>query len=170
LTLTKTLDAYAILQVDPSAHEVVIRAAYHALARRYHPDGPSPDPDRMADLNHAYDLIRDGERRRAYDERRESLGLEAGWWGTTPVGPGGAQEASFAQSAEEDVADHAGPFTRRAQAHPEFDTSGRLDFGRYAGWSIRDLAHHDPDYLRWLGRHSSGVRFRNDIAKLLPDL
>jgi hypothetical protein len=43
-----------------------------------------------------------------------------------------------------------------------------LDFGRYAGWSIRDLARHDPDYLRWLCRHSSGIRFREAIARVLP--
>ena len=32
-------DAYRILQVVPVAHPDVIRAAYYALARIYHPDG-----------------------------------------------------------------------------------------------------------------------------------
>lgn len=45
----------------------------------------------------------------------------------------------------------------------------RVDFGRYAGWHLRDLVRHDPDYLRWLGRHSSGVRFRDRIAQLLGE-
>ena len=43
-----------------------------------------------------------------------------------------------------------------------------LDFGRYAGWCIGDLARHDPDYLRWLCRHSSGLRFRDAIMRVLP--
>jgi curved DNA-binding protein CbpA len=168
LTITKTLDPYAVLQVDPTAHQVVIRAAYHALARQFHPDGPTPDPDRMADLNHAYDLVRDEERRRAYDERRKSLGLDGSWSAAEPVGPGNGGHTSSSSSGA--ATDNSGPFTRRAHAHPEFDTSGRLDFGRYAGWSIRELARQDPEYLRWLGRHSSGVRFRAEIAKLIPDL
>lgn len=41
-----------------------------------------------------------------------------------------------------------------------------LDFGRYAGWSLGDLARHDPNYLRWLSRHSSGIRYRRRIDQL----
>ncbi len=42
-----------------------------------------------------------------------------------------------------------------------------LTFGRYAGWSLRDLARHDPDYILWLSRHSSGIRFRTEIYGIL---
>jgi hypothetical protein len=45
----------------------------------------------------------------------------------------------------------------------------QLDFGRYAGWSIRALAQKDPDYLRWLARHSSGIRFRSEIARIIKE-
>ena len=45
--------------------------------------------------------------------------------------------------------------------------SGVLDFGRYSGWSVADIARQDPDYLRWLARHSSGIRYRRKIAELL---
>jgi hypothetical protein len=45
----------------------------------------------------------------------------------------------------------------------------KLDFGRYAGWTLRDIARQEPDYLRWLIRHSSGIRFRNEIRRLLRD-
>jgi hypothetical protein len=45
----------------------------------------------------------------------------------------------------------------------------RLDFGRYAGWSLHDLARKDPAYLRWLARHSSGLRFRREIARALGE-
>jgi hypothetical protein len=45
----------------------------------------------------------------------------------------------------------------------------QLDFGRYTGWSIRALARKDPDYLRWLARHSSGIRFRTEIARILKE-
>jgi curved DNA-binding protein CbpA len=183
MTDERTQDAYRVLQVDPVAHQVVIRAAYLALARRYHPDGDAPDPIRMADLNHAYELLRDEQRRRLYDARRAVFGSQnAGGIGAgVPVGPGGdatngdwpsapvaagvaagAQGATAAPDAET-----AGPFRRaRPSGGPP---SSQLDFGRYAGWTLRDLARHDPDYLRWLSRHSSGLRYRSEILRLLPD-
>ena len=42
-----------------------------------------------------------------------------------------------------------------------------LDFGHYAGRSISELAETDPDDLRWLERHPSGVRYRAEIQKAL---
>ncbi|HLY36093.1 MAG TPA: J domain-containing protein [Candidatus Limnocylindria bacterium] len=166
-------DAYRVLQVDPSAHEVVIRAAYHALARRFHPDGETPDADHMAELNHAYDQLRDSLRRRAYDlERLTSAQGRNG--GLRPVGPGTQDEVIVAQASAAptaEVSPNAGPFSRiRPQAAAGAnETWSRLDFGRYAGWSLRDLVRHDPDYLRWLTRHSSGLRYRAEIERLLPD-
>ncbi len=62
----------------------------------------------------------------------------------------------------------SGPF-RRARPDGGGPPSSKLDFGRYAGWSLRDLSRHDPDYLRWLSRHSSGLRYRHEIQRLLPD-
>lgn len=42
-----------------------------------------------------------------------------------------------------------------------------IDFGHYAGRSIAELANEDPDYLRWLARHPSGVRYRAEIARVI---
>jgi hypothetical protein len=42
-----------------------------------------------------------------------------------------------------------------------------LDFGRYAGWSLRQLAAHDPDYLEWLVRSPGGRQYRGQITALL---
>ena len=51
---------------------------------------------------------------------------------------------------------------------PRSESAGtRLPFGRYAGWTLRDLARQDPDYLRWLSRHASGIRFRTEIYQIL---
>jgi hypothetical protein len=43
----------------------------------------------------------------------------------------------------------------------------RLDFGHYAGRTIEELADTDPDYLRWLEKHRSGVRYRAEIRRVL---
>jgi curved DNA-binding protein CbpA len=172
-------DPYRVLQVDPQAHESVIRAAYRALARLYHPDGVDPDGDRMAELNGAYDLLRDPARRRAYDAGRALAEREASRGSSSsnlrPVGPGRSDQPSngAAPSAAPSPATRAG---RAAAAPPggafararQSAASPRLDFGRYQGWTLADLARTDPDYLRWLRRHSSGLRFRAEINRLLP--
>jgi curved DNA-binding protein CbpA len=138
-------DVYRVLQVQEEAEDAVIQAAYRALARIYHPDGLTPDPGRMAALNEAYELVRDPARRRAYDARRRMTRAHA-----VPI-------VNVPQRV------HAGA------PHPGDAVTHRvLDFGRYAGWSIGDLARHDPDYLRWLCRHSSGLRFRDAIVRVLP--
>ena len=60
------MNAYEILNVAPSASREEIRAAYRALARRWHPDrfmaGPERDwaNDRMAHINAAYRACLDG--------------------------------------------------------------------------------------------------------------
>ena len=67
-------DYYAILGVLPTAEEVVVRAAYRALAQRYHPDryeGDKQEANRkMAEINEAYAILSDADRRREYDEIR----------------------------------------------------------------------------------------------------
>lgn len=182
-------DPYRVLQVDPRAHETVIRAAYRALARLYHPDGGDPDGGRMTELNHAYDLLRDPSRRRAYDAGRALAERDANRGSSAshlrPVGPGaagsrwpagpgsppsngapnGAVPAHAVRGAPPPTASPPGGAFARARQTAD---SPRLDFGRYQGWTLADLARTDPDYLRWLRRHSSGLRFRSEINRLLP--
>jgi len=160
-------DAYRILQVVPVAHPDVIRAAYYALARIYHPDGDQSDPDLMSDLNWAYDQVRDRARRDAYDRAR-AASRDSFSHADLPVGPGPADgwRPVAPPPPSDEPSDTAGPFARARRVDP--GESQRIDFGRYAGWSIRDLVHQDPTYLRWLSRHSSGVRFRTEILRYLP--
>jgi curved DNA-binding protein CbpA len=67
-------DYYATLGVLPNAEDVVIRAAYKALAQRYHPDryeGDSVEATRrMAEINEAYSILSDPLKRKEYDENR----------------------------------------------------------------------------------------------------
>jgi curved DNA-binding protein CbpA len=71
-----SIDYDEILGVHPTAEEFVIRAAYRALARRYHPDKLGPDEsglaDRMAQINEAYDALSDSVRRQEYDRSRQA--------------------------------------------------------------------------------------------------
>jgi curved DNA-binding protein CbpA len=140
-------DAYAVLQVRPEADDVVIRAAYRALAALHHPDRDSSASatHRMAALNDAYNRVRTSDRRAAYDRLR---GRKRPADPAVVTAPGQRAPAGSSGPAEK-----PGP--------------GTIDFGRYAGWTIRQLARQDPDYLRWLARHSSGIRFRRQIEEAL---
>ena len=62
-------DYYKALGVEPGASEDEIRKTYRRLARKYHPD-VSKEPDaasRMAEINEAHEVLRDKEKRAAYD-------------------------------------------------------------------------------------------------------
>lgn len=157
-------DAYAVLHVAPDAPLEVISAAYRTLARRSHPDGPTPDPLRILELNRAYNQLKTPELRAVYDASRSVIGSGAGQSAApahaaspTSVSTPLARRFAAAASASQGGASQAG--------EPQ---DAAVDFGRYAGWRISDLARHDPDYLRWLSRHSSGIRFREAIARSLP--
>ena len=60
----------------PQAEQIVITAAYRALASRYHPDRWKGDKDEatrmMSKINVAYGVLGDAEKRKAYDASRGS--------------------------------------------------------------------------------------------------
>jgi curved DNA-binding protein CbpA len=138
-------DPYRILQIQPDADPDVVRAAYRVLARKAHPDASAAmDPTaerRMTDLNWAYALVRDPVKRQAWEaDRRRApppTPAEAATHGA-PRGPVGSDGAGM-----------------------------RLDFGRYQGWTLGEVAQRDPTYLDWLRRHQSGARYRDSIDILL---
>jgi hypothetical protein len=57
---------YRTLQVDPAAEDIVIRAAYRALMKQYHPDRGG-DAAYAQQLNAAYATLADPVARQAYD-------------------------------------------------------------------------------------------------------
>ncbi|HET6433970.1 J domain-containing protein [Dyella sp.] len=65
-------DYYDILGVKPEASEAEIKAAYRKLARQYHPDKnkDAGAEDKFKAVNEANEVLRDKEKRRAYDQVR----------------------------------------------------------------------------------------------------
>jgi DnaJ domain len=68
----RQLNLYEVLQVSSKASPEVVQAAYRVLARAYHPDvNMSPNAARMMrQLNAAYTVLSDPERRARYDAQR----------------------------------------------------------------------------------------------------
>ena len=150
--MTSPRDAYKVLQIDPSALPEVVEAAYRALARLRHPDRNdlSDASQAMTELNWAYSTLRDPERRIQYDETRK---------------------AAVAVSVPE------GSLRDRMEAARVGETQGVnaeapivLDFGRYSGMSLLEVARVDPEYLEWLKRRPHAARYRQQIEELTTRL
>lgn len=178
-----SIDAYKVLQVDPEAEDEVIVAAYRRLARKYHPD-VAPDTEsaaRMAAINAAWELIGDPTRRVAYDRQRVAAARPS-----PPVPPPAAPTPAAAptQRPPETVSSDwtsgrssAGggyePSMRTADGTgaagpPPGNPSGSvLTFGRYAGWSLGEIARHDLEYLEWLDRMPIGRSYRDEVDVIL---
>lgn len=62
-------DYYEVLGIGRSAADEEIRSAYRRLAKQYHPDVNHEDgaEDRFKEINEAYAVLSDGERRASYD-------------------------------------------------------------------------------------------------------
>jgi curved DNA-binding protein CbpA len=131
------MDLYRVLQVDPEAEFDVIRAAHRVLAARNHPD-VGGSGEVMARINGAWAVLSDPAARAAYDRQRRLRDGSDRW-------------------------DAYG----RAARPPAQATGTILDFGRYAGWSIPEVAQADPDFLEWLARTPNGRRYQDEIDQVL---
>ncbi len=132
------VDPYRVLQVTPRAEQEVIQAAYRALALKYH-----PDRDRTT-----YALRRMLKINAAYALLHDET-ARSNWDRTQRADGQTVRGVSVAPP-------------------PPSEAGGtRVSFGRYAGWTLRDLARQDPEYLRWLSRHSSGIAYRTEIYQIL---
>jgi len=161
----EAIDPYRVLQVDPTADQEVIQAAYRALARRFHPD-VAPDLEaarQMATINAAFDIIRDPDRRAAYDREHGHVSSpkrngEAAASPPPPQRPADGSWASTRQGASWEGT--AGP-------PPGRPSGSVLDFGRFKGWSLGEIARVDPGYLMWLDDRREGARYHAEIDDIL---
>src|SRR3972149_9345003 len=66
-------DYYKILGVERGADQKMIRAAYRKLARQHHPDinKAAGAEDRFKEINEAYQVLGDKEKRARYDQMDE---------------------------------------------------------------------------------------------------
>ncbi len=164
---------YEVLMLHPSATIEVINAAYRALAKQYHPDHAGPEgSEKMAQINEAYAILSNGEKRARYDEiigkskdgelvghARQSmpgatnLKYDGGGWTVRPQMEPTPASAQYGE---------AGPPPRYPVA-----AGSVLSFGRYRGWSISQVAAYDRNYLEWLSRTMAGRTYTAELKQIL---
>jgi curved DNA-binding protein CbpA len=152
---------------------------------------------RMASINAAWELIGTPEKRAAYDRMRSDRPpTSAGPPGGSPPGgspPGGSPPAATGSAAGSATPPRREPETvspdwtsGRSNSGGGYDASMRtndgtgaagpppgrpsgsvLNFGRYASWSLGEIARMDLEYIEWLDRMPIGRPYRDEIDAIL---
>ncbi len=101
---------YETLEVERTADESRLKSAFRKLAMKWHPDrnpGDASSEIRFKEINEAYEVLKDGEKRAAYDRFGHAAFEQGGMGG--PGGPGfGAGFATSFSDIFEDLFGMAG--------------------------------------------------------------
>src|SRR5438552_14459695 len=94
---------YETLEVDRTADESKLKAAFRKLAMKWHPDknpGDANSEIRVKEINEAYEVLKDGDKRAAYD-RFGHAAVEQGMGGGGGPGFGAGFASSFSDIFED---------------------------------------------------------------------
>jgi curved DNA-binding protein len=139
-------DYYKILGVERSAAQDEIKRAYRKLARKYHPDVSKEHEaeERFKEVNEAYEVLKDPEKRAAYDQ------LGSSW--------NSGQEFRPPPNWDQGFEFHGGGYT---EANPEaFSDFFESLFGR-GGFTRADFRH---------GGHRYHAHGENTHARIAIDI
>jgi curved DNA-binding protein len=144
-------DYYKILGVDRSASDKDIRKAYRKLARKFHPDvnpGDRSAEDKFKEINEAYEVLSDKEKRSKYDQLGRSyqqwqqMGGQPGgfdWSGWTSGYPGGGFRVEYADMGDTGGGDLFSDFFRSIFGGGQNRSSHRRQRSARPGINGKDL-------------------------------
>lgn len=99
-------DYYKTLGVEKNATIKDVKAAYRRLARKYHPDvnpGDKSSEERFKEINEAYEVLSDKDKRSKYDQFGASWKEGGGYRPPPGTNSQGAQDGTFYYSNIEDL-------------------------------------------------------------------
>ena len=171
------LNHYQVLMVDAEVDADILTTVFRRLVQRYQSslDQSGSAMARLRAVYEAYAVLGDARRRARYDAQLEDLMWDAEpappvdvarpgrtpadrarWRDRSPQRPHHRQvpgrHSAGRPPAPQQVARAAVPVGAKHASSTRSVQVSVLDFGRYAGWSLRQLAARDPNYLEWLLR------------------
>ncbi len=96
-------DYYKVLGVSKTATEEDIKKAYRKLAHQYHPDKSGGDEKKFKEINEAYQILGDQEKRRKYDQFGSAFDGQGGFSGFQGASGGAPFGFDFDFSGVEDM-------------------------------------------------------------------
>jgi len=85
----------AILGVGKESSDDEIKKAYRKKAHKYHPDKTDGDEEKFKEVNEAYQVLSDAQKRKQYDQFGSNFDQPGGGPGGFSQGYGGAQGFDF---------------------------------------------------------------------------
>ena len=155
-------DLYEVLGISRNATEKEIKAAYRKLAKRYHPDANKDDEKvqqeakkRFAEINEAYEILSDKEKRRKYDLG----GFDAleGAFDTSGSGQHGPFGNGFTNGFH-------GGYGNVHFANDSFEDIFGDIFGKYTGGQRRSSGWRDGYGTTFSGMSADGADITSDLT------
>ena len=151
-------DYYEVLGVSRTCGEAELKAAFRKLAMQHHPDRNPGDTDcehKFKELNEAYDVLKDGDKRAAYDRfghaAFEHGGRAAARTASAPISP--RPSPTFSKTCSAWAA--AGAAAARQGRERGSDLRYNMEISLEEAYAGQDRADPHPDLgdLRSLLRH-----------------
>lgn len=92
-------DYYSLLGVPKTASHDEIKKAFRKLAHQHHPDKQGGNADRFKEINEAYQVLSDKEKRQNYDTYGHAFNQHGSGAGNAGAGFGGFDWSNFSQQA-----------------------------------------------------------------------
>ena len=147
---TATKNPYEVLGVAKNASQDEIKKAYRKLARQYHPDrnpGDKSAEERFKEVQGAYDVLSDAEKRKQYD----TFGSADGRFRGGPGAPGGFRVEDF------DLGDLGGGAEGLELVLEPLHSLLQLGLGRRRGHEVLASSSSSTTSASWTTSSSSGA-------------
>lgn len=184
-------DYYKILQIAPTASDEIVRAAYRAMAKLYHPDTTkyekSVAEQRMKEINEAYQVLSDPIQREEYDAQfqrshnqsppKEGTSKTASAESTVSKGTDVTDTAQASASVRQDAPEPSPPPGEKVPqsklgrlfhfVYRCFADEMQHNRQRYENAYLSGTAMHDSDLVYYF-KHSAGPE-RMGYSKVLEE-
>jgi molecular chaperone DnaJ len=124
-------DLYEVLGVSKTATPDEIKKAYRSLARKYHPDRNPDDEaaeERFKEVQAAYDVLSDPEKRKEYDQRGQRIFAGAGGFDAGGFDMGGFDLSDLFGGLFGSGGSRAGGTRRAGRRGRDVETAVRISF------------------------------------------